>query len=185
MMQPRLQILIIIASFAVFLIILELIRKGRLREEYSLIWLVSAAVIFLLAIFRGSLTLIASFVQVDYPPSFIFMVGLGLVIVIQLMQTIAISRLTMQNRDLAQQMAILRWRIRHGAEAADVAIVSESELASDETIINTTERDVTENAEAEIVGDWPRRGNLRSDEALGSAKEVAHPSEATDGRQRG
>jgi hypothetical protein len=111
-MQARLNILIIGASFLVFILVLELIRRGRLREEYSLIWLFSAGMIFVLAVFRGSLRFIADLIQIEYAPSFIFTVFIGLLMVIVLFQSVAISKLTSQSRDLAQKLGILELQLR-------------------------------------------------------------------------
>lgn len=119
-MRLRVQILVILFSLALILIILELIRKGRLREEYSLVWLISASVIFVLAVFRGSLQLVADWVGIEYGPSLIFLIGLGFIAFIQLLQTVVISKLTAQNRDLAQALAILQWRVRELSRASSL-----------------------------------------------------------------
>lgn len=174
-MQIRLQVLLVLASLAMFLIVLELIRKGRLREEYSLIWLASAAVIFVLAVFRGTLRGMADLVQINYAPSLIFMVGLGLVITIQLLQTLAISKLTVQNRELAQQLSILAWQLQwRRATDEDVALLP-SHAQSNEQI---AERNVIPYEEDEDAGDWPRRRHVRSTEAVGAGRNVAHPPKA-------
>jgi hypothetical protein len=111
-MQMRIQLIVIVCCLVLIVLILDLIRRGRLREEYALIWLVCIAIAFVLAIFRGSLQLLADWLGIDYGPSAVFMVGLVLVGFIQLLQTIAISKLTVHNRDLAQVIAILQWKIR-------------------------------------------------------------------------
>ncbi len=111
-MQPRLQVFVLILSLLLFLLILELIRRGRLREEYSLVWLGASLVVFLLALFRGSLTRVAEILQVGYAPSLLFMLGFGLVVLIQLLQTITLSKLTSHDRDLAQRLAILEMRFQ-------------------------------------------------------------------------
>ena len=107
-MYSRLHFLVLIASFFMLVLLLELIRRGKLREEYSLVWFFSSAVIFLLMIFRGSLNFLAELVGIEYAPSFIFMAAIGLLMLIQIFHSMAISRLTSQVRDLAQNAAILR-----------------------------------------------------------------------------
>lgn len=111
-MQLRLQLFIALASIVLFLSVLELIRQRQLRQQYALLWLLSAAVVFLLAIFKGSVHTLANLFQVEYPPSLIFVVGLGFVIAIQLEQAVTISRLSRQNRELAQKLAIHEWQLR-------------------------------------------------------------------------
>jgi len=130
--QPQLQVVAILASATVLVLVIELIRKGRLREEYSLIWLASAAIIFLLSLFRGSLQFLADLIGVEYGPSLLFIVGLGLITTIQLMQTIALSKLTAQNRDLAQRLAILEWQLQHQMHSANGHADSTSVTAAPE-----------------------------------------------------
>ena len=110
-MLTVLRIIVIIVSLLAFVIVLELIRRGRLREEHSLIWLFSAGMVFLLALFRGLLRTLADFFQIEYAPSFLFMVAIGLIILIQLFHAISISSLTSKSRDVAQKIAILELQL--------------------------------------------------------------------------
>ena len=112
MMQPRLSGFIIAMSILLIVLLLELIRRGKLREEYSLVWLFGALTILLMTIFRGSLRALADLLQVEYAPSFIFMVGIAVLIIIQLAHTTAVSFLPSRNRDLAQKYAILELGVR-------------------------------------------------------------------------
>jgi len=128
-MHPRLQFLAILAGLIVVFVVLELIRKGRLREEYSLIWLFSAAVVLILAVFRGSLQILADLIEIDYAPSLLFLVGLGLLMIIQLLQAITISKLAAQNRELAQRIALLAWHLQNqvkSGQTKDEASVAET-----------------------------------------------------------
>lgn len=180
-MQPRLQILLILLSLLVFFIVLELIRKGRLREEYSLIWLVSAVIIFFLSVFKGSLRLIADFVQIGYAPSFIFMVGLGLITIIQLLQTIIISKLATQNRDLAQRLAIFEWCIQHPSATKNAIenLITEPAMAG--TSVDIIERVLVEDGETETLDDRSRRGDIRLAETVGPTGEATHATEVVNG----
>jgi hypothetical protein len=184
-MQLRVQVLIILASALIILVVLELIRRGRLREEYSLIWLVSACVILVLAIFRGSLELLAGLVGIDYAPSMIFMVGLVMLAIIQLVQTVTISRLTMQNRDLAQLVAILQWHVRNLLEVngleEDVDLASVMPGAID----LRREKDLGGHEETQDTGDRPRRGDLRLVETVGGAGTASYPAQVADGGDSG
>lgn len=112
MMQPRLSGFIIAVSILLIFVLLELIRRGKLREEYSLVWLFGALTILLMVIFRGTLRALADFLQVEYAPSFIFMVGIAVLVLIQLAHTATVSFLTSRNRDLAQKYAILELGMR-------------------------------------------------------------------------
>ena len=159
--------------------ILELIRRGQLREEYAFVWLASGLVVLGLAIFRGSLAFIAQLFDVSYAPALLFMIGLGLVTIIMLSQTVAISRLTRQNRDMAQRIAILEWRVQHEVEAKNSAPAETNEPIALST--NITERDLTQSAETESVSDRPRWGYVRSIETLGTTGIATDAAKAHDG----
>ena len=51
----RIQILAIIGSVLLIFFIIELIRRKRLREEFSILWLAMGVVFLVLSIFRGLL----------------------------------------------------------------------------------------------------------------------------------
>ena len=175
-MQPRLQILLAISSLFVIAIILELIRSGRLRGGYSLIWLIGAGTILLMAVFKSPLHFLADFLQISYPPSLIFMVGLGLVLTIQLLQTIIISKLTLQNRDLTQQMAIMDWSLRYLTETNGTM---KSSIADMEELL-------TDDEEIQVFSNRARRSHLRSIEAVGPTRGLTHATEAVGaGNSRG
>jgi hypothetical protein len=110
-MQPILRAILIIISATIFFITLELIRRGRLREEHSLIWLISSAIVFFFSVFPGSGRFVAQLLQIEYTPALFFMLGIGLIIVMQMLHSMMISRMTGRNRDLAQELAILELRL--------------------------------------------------------------------------
>lgn len=62
----------VLISLVLLIITLELVRKGQLREEYSLLWLIGAAVVFFLSLFKGSLIVLSGWLGVKYAPSLLF-----------------------------------------------------------------------------------------------------------------
>ena len=55
------------------------VRKWRLREEYSLLWLLLAAAMVILASFEGITVWIADRLDVVYAPSILFFIALAFV----------------------------------------------------------------------------------------------------------
>ena len=102
-----------IASVLLVLVVLELIRKRRLRERYALLWLVTGFVLVVLSAWRGGLNTIAGWLGVrGYPPAVLFAVGLLFVILVLLHYSTVISRLSDQNVILAQRLALLEAKLR-------------------------------------------------------------------------
>ena len=94
------------------MVIIQLIRRHRLREEYALVWLMAGAAILVLSVFGGLVRLLASLVDVSYPPTLVLVVGLLFALVILLSQSVTISGQANRLRDLAQTVALLERRLR-------------------------------------------------------------------------
>ena len=100
------------ASVLLVLVVLELIRKRRLRERYALLWLATGIVLLVLSLWRSGLNTIAGWLGVrGYPPAVLFAVGLLFVILVLLHYSTVISRLSDQNTILAQRLALLENRL--------------------------------------------------------------------------
>jgi hypothetical protein len=119
-MQTRIQIVAILATSGLLLLVLELVRSRRLLERYALLWLASALVLLALAIWKGLLQKIATAMGIFYPPSALFVIAAGFVLVLLLHFSLAVSRLADQSKALAQRLALLEQRQReHEAAAAE------------------------------------------------------------------
>jgi hypothetical protein len=109
--QTRLQIISILVSGGLFLFVFELVRRKRLLERYALLWLFAAAVLLGLSLWADLLNRISTAVGVQYGPAALFAVALGFVVVLMLHFSLVISRLTDQNKILAQRVALLERRM--------------------------------------------------------------------------
>ena len=97
-----------LASVALVLIVLELIRSRRLRERYALLWLATGVVLAVLCAWRDGLNTIARWVGIrSYPPAVLFAVGILFILAVLLHYSTVISRLSDQNILLAQKLALL------------------------------------------------------------------------------
>ena len=110
-MATRIQILSITASILVILLIIHLIRRRKLREEYSIMWLVGSAVLIVFAIWRRLLDIIAQLVGVYYAPTVLLLVGLLFGALMFLHFTVVISKQADENKIMAQEIALLKARI--------------------------------------------------------------------------
>jgi hypothetical protein len=110
-MDVRIQIVAIIGAAALFFFVLELVRRRRLLERYALLWLLSAAVLLILAVWRGALEELAGLIGIAYPPNALFFVAFGFVLALLLHFSVATSRHSDQLKVLAQRLAIAEERI--------------------------------------------------------------------------
>ncbi len=109
---PRpISVLVIVVAVAIAAVVLTYVRKWRLREEYSLLWLLLAAAMVLLVSAQGIMEWTAERLDVSYPPAVMFFVAIAFVCVMLFHYSLEISRLSDQSRRLAQELSLLRSRL--------------------------------------------------------------------------
>ena len=107
--------LAIALTFGLLVLVFELVRRKRLSERYAILWLLAAITLFVLAVWKGLLTSLSSDVGISYPPLVLFTVAIGLIAMILLNFSLAVSRLSDQNKVLAQRLGLLQQRIEESA----------------------------------------------------------------------
>jgi hypothetical protein len=109
----RVEIIMILGPVLMLVIVLELVRRRRLREDYSLLWLITFGVLVILSLFRNSLLeAVASMMGIAYPPTALFVIGFGLMLLVMIQFSVVITRLTRENKEAAQHIALLSTRVR-------------------------------------------------------------------------
>jgi hypothetical protein len=105
------RVIAIVISAGLFVLILELVRRKRLMERYALLWLFSTVILLVLAVWNGLLTSVAHAIGISYPPSALFAVAFGVVLVLLVHFSLAVSRLSDQNKVLAQRLGLLQRQV--------------------------------------------------------------------------
>jgi hypothetical protein len=112
------QVLAMAVSTALLLVVLELVRRRRLTEEYSFIWIACALALLGLSIWRDVLHAIARWLGVFYPPAVLLLVLIVFVFVGLLYFSVTMSRQREQIERLIEDVAILEARLRDSAGGA-------------------------------------------------------------------
>jgi hypothetical protein len=103
----------VVASLLLLLVVLELVRGRRLKERYALLWLATGGILLVLSAWRDALNTIASWVGVEtYPPAVLFAVATLFILLVLLHYSTVLSKLTDENVELAQRVALLEERVR-------------------------------------------------------------------------
>ncbi len=120
MTPVRVSIVGAIASVLLILVVLELVRGRRLKERYALLWLATGVILLVLSIWRDGLNTIAGWAGVtSYPPAVLFAVATLFILLVLLHYSTVISKLTDENVDLAQRVALLEERVSRLRSPAD------------------------------------------------------------------
>lgn len=87
------------------------VKKDRLSEKESFFWIVGAIIMVILGAFPYSIDAIATKLNITYPPSLLFFIGIIFVLSLVFRLTLHITLLKEQSKELAQRNALLEKRI--------------------------------------------------------------------------
>ena len=116
-MKPRFLALAISVLLMVFIV--ELVRRRKLREEYSWLWLSLSLAMFVLALWPGLLHFITGLIGAVLTTSTLFFFALVFLVLINIQFSVEISSLRSQVKNLAQQLAVLRQGTEGGGDTVD------------------------------------------------------------------
>jgi hypothetical protein len=105
------KIFAIVASILIMMIVVELVRRRRLREEYSWLWLLTGVVIILLVVWYDLLVYVTHLIGAIAPTTTLFIFGLLFLMLISLHYSLQISKLSHQVKEMAQQLTLLKGQV--------------------------------------------------------------------------
>jgi hypothetical protein len=111
-MSPRTIAVGVVASLLLLALIIELVRRRKLRIGYSLLWLFISLMLFALVLFRQPVAFVSQLLGVRLPSSFLFAAGIAFSLLILLEHSLTLTILWRQDKNLAQTQALLEWRVR-------------------------------------------------------------------------
>lgn len=108
----RIQAIAIATSILFLLYIIRLIVKGKLREEYSIVWIVCTVVLIVFSFWRDGLAVVSELVGVYSPPNLVFIAAIFAIFIYLLHLSVVVSKLHSQNKQLAQDIALLKEKLK-------------------------------------------------------------------------
>lgn len=97
----------LVLAGALVLLIFELVRRRKLREEYSWVWIATALGLAVLALQQDLLLTVSRWVGSSNVVSTLFFGGFLFVMALLLQVSVRLSRLTHRHRTLGQRLALL------------------------------------------------------------------------------
>lgn len=105
------QIISLLGASGFLLFIFRQIVRGRLREEYSILWIVCTLILLVFSIWRRGLEQIALTLGVYYPPSLVFLAAIFAILIFLVHLSVVVSKLQGQIKTLTQEIAYLQQEI--------------------------------------------------------------------------
>ncbi|MDP4091893.1 MAG: DUF2304 domain-containing protein [Bacillota bacterium] len=104
-------IIAIIFSIIFLVAIIELVRKNKLLEKYSLLWILFGVVLLILSSTPLFIEKIASVLDIKYAPSVLFLFGMVYLIIYNLHITTVFSKQSQKITRLNQEIALLKEKV--------------------------------------------------------------------------
>jgi len=111
MIPFKLQVILLIVSFIVFVSLIQMIRKYKLELKYSLLWLLLSFSLVVLSLVPNISVLISQLIGIETPVNALFLIGIILAMSIVFSLTVALSRISNKMKDLAQDLGILKQEV--------------------------------------------------------------------------
>jgi len=110
-MELETRIFVILLGVAVALFVINQVRTRKIKEQYALLWILTAILLVLVPIFVDVVDAISYALGILYPPAFIFLIALVCVLLILFQFSMSISRFSEQIKVLVQEIALLTKRV--------------------------------------------------------------------------
>jgi hypothetical protein len=104
----RTQYIGIITSLVFLIFIVQLIRKGHLKESYSILWLFFGLILLFFSIWRHGLDSVALFLGIAYPPAMLFIIMILGMLLVLIQYSIVITKQSLKIKKLSQEMGIIK-----------------------------------------------------------------------------
>jgi hypothetical protein len=102
------QIITAFGAVALALIVLELVRRRRLAEEYSFLWMISSAVAAVLGFWTPALRGMTRVLGIRNESSMVFLVGLAFGTTMLLYLSVRLTRIGRDHAETIRELALVR-----------------------------------------------------------------------------
>lgn len=113
----RTQLIVALGAVALALYVLDLVRRRRLSEEYSLLWVMCTVTLALLGFSTPLLVWATDLLGMMGASSTVFAFGLAFVMAMLLYLSVRLSRLGFENHALTRELALLRHEVERMRDA--------------------------------------------------------------------
>ena len=103
----------IIFSMVFLFIIIELVRKRKLQEKYSILWIFMSIILIVLSSTPKVINKLAKLLDIKNPPSFLFLFGLVYLIIYNLHITVVVSLQSEKITRLTQEIGLIKEKIEN------------------------------------------------------------------------
>jgi hypothetical protein len=97
----------IVSALLVLVVVIELLRRRKLRERHAIWWLLAGTLALVVGVFPDILTWASKLIGVAVPTNLIFFVSIAILFLVCLQHSSELTRLESQTRALAERIALM------------------------------------------------------------------------------
>lgn len=101
----------IAAALLTFGIVIEMLRRRRLRERHAGWWLVAGIFAIIISVFPGILEAVADALGFDVPVNLVFFVSLFILFLVALQHSSELTKLEAHNRSIVERLIVLELKV--------------------------------------------------------------------------
>jgi hypothetical protein len=124
-MNPVQYILGITASVATFAIVIEMLRRRRLRERHAGWWIVAGLFAIVISVFPDTLRFASEILGFEVPVNLVFFLSLFILFLVALQHSSELTQLESHNRSLVERLIVLELKVERISEITQSQIKSE------------------------------------------------------------
>lgn len=101
----------VVSAVAALVVVLEMLRRRRLRERHAVWWLVAGVLALIVGVFPATLVWAAGLIGVTVPLNLVFFVSVAVLFIVCIQHSAELTTLESKTRSLAESVALLKMRV--------------------------------------------------------------------------
>lgn len=102
----------LVVAIVSVVVILAILRSGRMREKYAALWLMVSLTIVVVTVWPGLLAWLAGVLGVQLPSNLLFFLAILMLLGVTLHLSLEVSKLEDETRTLSEEVTLLDERLR-------------------------------------------------------------------------
>lgn len=101
----------ILAALLTLYVVIEMLRRGRMRERHAIWWLIAGVLALIIGVFPSILDWLAGLIGVGAPVNLVFFVSIAVLFLVCIQHSSELTTLESKTRTLAERSALHELRI--------------------------------------------------------------------------
>jgi hypothetical protein len=101
----------IVAALVTLAVVIEMLRRGRMRERHAIWWLIAGSLALIIGIFPQILNWLSELLGVGLPVNLVFFVSIAVLFLVCIQHSSELTQLESKTRTLAERHAILQLEV--------------------------------------------------------------------------